>query len=378
MKRTHIALAASTLLLLTACSGTGGASHDGEVYLGAPSSGPTVQQIMELADSGDVEAIVNLITKSTAAAAGGVEPDPSPVTFQADELGIPMGAGFTVDILMTVTDDSGTSTKTFTSSVADDGSISFDIPPVVTGSEVSIRMDVRDDSGMLVQTGRAKKTVSGDSDTLELTLSTNFRIPLTPPAGVDAWVWLFNEDPSDPTDWTACTGDSPEYSISVNKEGSTVRLGGLAVKDGVVYEMPIQDIIVGSDETVSFTMDTTKNFPACNTLYATTNGVLGGSREWIDCLTTDTDKKPALFDRADPVLEVSPGPPTGETNSLKTFLYSSDGVSWGNAFVWPGGGNPWQAQMNGVISPGFRMKMHYLVKVAGIVVGEGDITGVAP
>ncbi|MBQ3800978.1 MAG: hypothetical protein II837_11860, partial [Treponema sp.] len=62
----------SSFLLMTACSGTGDAFHGGweETYSGG-TGGPTVEEIISLANSDDVEAIVNLITMSNAAASAG-------------------------------------------------------------------------------------------------------------------------------------------------------------------------------------------------------------------------------------------------------------------------------------------------------------------
>lgn len=371
----------SSFLLLTACSGTGDAFHGGweETYSGG-TGGPTVEEITSLANSDDVEAIVNLITMSNAAASAGGSgsaPEPSSVSIPGSDIlqSLPPGT-YKLKITMTVDGD----VTTFESTADANGSFDFEIPPVPTDSEVSIRMDVRDDTGTLALTGRTGKTVSGDSDSLEVTLSSFFVISLTPPAGVDAWVWLAREDPSDPYGWVASSGEDSEYRISVSKEGSTVQLGGLAIKDGVVYEMPIRDITVGSDEAVALTMDTEKNFPGCGKLKTTTNGSPGAAYDRIMYETTDTSKKPDLLDWAaeSGVFEVTPYAPEGISNRI--FQYSSDGASWGTTYQYPDPsdpGNIWKASMNGVITPGWQIKMHYAVKINGTVVAEGDVIDTA-
>ncbi|MBQ9539394.1 MAG: hypothetical protein IJU95_08980 [Treponema sp.] len=365
-------------IALTACTGNGGSSsYDGEAYMGGGTNNTSAEEIISLVNSGDIQAVVSLVSQTTGGSSS--EPESQKLSFSAESLGLAMmsGGNFTVKITMTVN-----GVKTVYSSAADSsGNYNFDIPPVPTGSNITVRMDIIDsDSGTLVKTGRTAKTATGDSTNLAVTLSSNFFIPLTPPAGIDAWVWLVNEDPSDPTGWICDSGDNSEYSVNVNKDGSTVQLGGLAIKDGVVYEMPVQEIIVGSTDEVTFTMNTAKNFPGCGKLKKTTSGAAGAPYDRIVYETTDISKKPALLDRADAdgVFEVAPYAPEGNTN--KIFQYSNDGVSWGNTYQYPDpsdSGNIWKASMNGVISTGWKIKMHYAVKIYGTVVAEGDVINTA-
>ena len=166
------------ILFLASCPGNGGASDtSGTTYAagggGTPGAGgmtgqnnkePSAWDIKNMADAGDTDKIVELLSGGQEDTGGDLPGEPVRVTMAASDLGLP--AGGWVVLKMTV-DGESDSYK----AVADaDGNVAFDIPMVPEGSEVSVRMDVRDGSGALVRTGRTEKTVSGTDDALKVTL----------------------------------------------------------------------------------------------------------------------------------------------------------------------------------------------------------------
>ena len=361
------------LLFLAGCPGTGG-SHQGggQTYTGgtAGSSESPASQAMHSINTGNINKLVKLFTDGIG---GTGTASTVPMDFPAEDLWLPEDA--TIKITMSVN-----GVTTVYTSTAVNGNFHFDLPAVVSGSTVSVRMDVLEPNGALMFTGRASKTVNGATDTLELTLASTFRITVTPPAGADACVWMI-KDPSDPSSWYSIPGDYPDYSFSLEDEGKTAQIGGLAVKNGIIYEIPIQTLTVGDADNVALTMNTAKNFPGCGKLKRTTSGVAGAPYDRILYEITDPSKKPALFDLVDSyTFEVSPyappADPTLPTAPTAFQMRALGSTSWANSYRYPDpsdSSNIWKAEMNGAISDTFEMKMHYAIKIDGTVVGEGDV-----
>ncbi len=252
-----IPLPMAALAFLSSCSGTGGASYDGEVYLGAPSSGPTVQQIMELADSGDVEAIVNLFTVSNAAASaggGGGSDQSSEISFTASDIGLPSGGSVT--LTMTVDGES----STYTATAGSDGNVTFSIPAVPTGSDVSVRIDVRDSGGTLMLTGRTSKTVTADDSSLAVTLSDKVNITPSPSFSCLSYAYIVKKDGL----VVERLGGSQTYRATL---GTTVSLSGLALMaDGSIVKIGCPAFTAEDDASPDFTIDSSagtldKNWP---------------------------------------------------------------------------------------------------------------------
>ncbi len=354
------------LLFLTGCSGTGSSSQGGGAVYDNPSADSTspVLEALNNANVGNVSKLVELFESGIGGTGAG---STSPMDLPADALWLSEDG--TVKLTMTVNGVSKVYTAT-----AQNGNFHFDIPAVVTGSTVSVRMDVLDGNGDLQLTGRTSKIVSGETDSLSLTLSSNFRITVTPPAGLAAWVWMFKE-PSDPT-WYSISGDYPDYTFSLDSEGEIVQIGGLAVKDNKIYEMPVQSVTLGDEDKVVLTMNTAKNFPDCGSLKKTNSGVAGAPNDRIT-YEIDSSKKPALLDLDNPgALEVSPAESSPEAKDAFQ-MRSGPGIEWADSNVWPAGGDSWTAQMYADISTGVEMRMRYEIKVSSTVVGSGYVTNLA-
>ncbi|MBQ9539121.1 MAG: hypothetical protein IJU95_07605, partial [Treponema sp.] len=91
----------------------------------------------------------------------------------AADIGLSSDETGSVTITMTVNGK----TQTYKSDL-EGGKVLFDIPAVPSGSQVTVKMDVRDSSGTLLLTGKTSKTVSGTSDAIAVTLSDKVEIPV--------------------------------------------------------------------------------------------------------------------------------------------------------------------------------------------------------
>ena len=251
----------SSFLLMTACSGTGDAFHGGweETYSGG-TGGPTVEEIISLANSDDVEAIVNLITMSNAAASAGGSgsaPEPSSVSIPGSDIlqSLPPGT-YKLKITMTVDGD----VTTFESTADANGSFDFEIPPVPAGSEVSIRMDVYDDTNTLLLTGSSSKTVQDDDNSLFITLSDKVDITPSPSFSCLSYAYIVKKDGL----VVERLGGSQTYRATL---GTTVSLSGLALMaDGSIVKIGCPAFTAEDDASPDFTIDSSagtldKNLP---------------------------------------------------------------------------------------------------------------------
>lgn len=346
------------LLILTGCPGTG-SSHQGggPVYTGgtAGSSESPASQAMNNINTGSINKLVELFTDGIG---GTGTASTVPMDFPAEDLWLPEDA--TIKITMTVN-----GVTTVYTSTAVNGNFHFDLPAVVTGSFVSVRMDVIDSYGDLMCTGRASKTVQGATDTLELTLASTFRITVTPPAGVAAWCWMVNEDPSDPMfGWSSSIpGDYPDYSFSLEDEGKTAQIGGLAVKDGVIYEIPLQTITVGDVESVALTMNPALNFPGCVKLASRDEGgtaTIGTTNvsvfSMLDRVMTDSF----------PAITVEAAAPCSITEPVTPQIYPATPVDGELAAT---------STLSFPIPADWVLSMNYVIKdYTGSVIGSGTIS----
>ena len=172
-------------LALSSCTG-GGSSVDsgGAVYAGAGAgsgsgssasgSSPAASEIASLANSGEIERLVNLITDSSG---GGESSLTSTVSFRASDIGLPDGGSGKLGLTV-----NGTETA-YTASASSDGYVSFAIPYVPVGSAVTVKMDVRDASGSLVLTGGGSKTVTEGDSSLALVLSDKVDVAVASDSG---------------------------------------------------------------------------------------------------------------------------------------------------------------------------------------------------
>ena len=160
------------MLFLASCQGNGGASDSyGTTYAvgggdtsGSSASSYSAWEIKNLADEGDTDKIVELLTSGLGITDDSEAATTNRVTFSASGIGLP--AGGSVKITMTVNGEA----TTYDGQV-DGDEVHFDIPVVLEGSELTVKMDVYDGNGTLILSGKTSKTVTGTSDDLSLTLS---------------------------------------------------------------------------------------------------------------------------------------------------------------------------------------------------------------
>ena len=163
---------AACLLGMASCQGNGGASDSyGTTYAvggggmsGSSASGYSAWDIKNLADEGDTDKIVELLTSGLGITDDSEAVTTNRVTFSASGIGLP--AGGSVKIIMTVNGEATTY-----DGLVDGDYVHFDIPVVPSGSELTVVMEVYDGNGTLILSGKTSKTVTGTSDDLSLTLS---------------------------------------------------------------------------------------------------------------------------------------------------------------------------------------------------------------
>ncbi len=247
---------------LLACSGTG-SSHDsgGASYSsggGSSSSSSSsattsisVDQLTSLANSGSIPGVLELVSSASEG-----ESSTTRISFSASAIGVPSGGS--VRLKVTV---NGVS-KSYTASEKD-GVIQFDIPSVPSGSTVSVRMDVCDSSGTVVLTGTTSKTVSGDTDSIAITLSDEVDVPVEFPINALFWVCNVNLDGSSGV--TKCSSEA-SISISANLGSSLYLITGYAVTNdfSFVKSQNVSNLPVSADTSVTLELDPTPIGPLSN------------------------------------------------------------------------------------------------------------------
>ena len=167
-----------SILFLTSCQGNGGAVDSGGATYSSgdsPSGGVggmtnqdgnelSAWDIKNLADEDETDRIVELLTQEPDTGGSSV-PGPLRVVMSASDIGLPPGGS----VVLTMSVDGRETSYTATADA--DGTVSFDIPAVPEGSEVTVSMDVYDGSGTLLLTGSTSKTVSGETDSFSIILS---------------------------------------------------------------------------------------------------------------------------------------------------------------------------------------------------------------
>ncbi|MBQ6566883.1 MAG: hypothetical protein IJL80_07485, partial [Treponema sp.] len=238
-----------SILFLTSCPGNGGASDsDGATYAYGGTGGmtgqnnkePSAWEIKNMADAGDTDKIVELLTggQGGGGASGGTT---TPVDIPVSDMGLPSGTTGSVTITMTVNGE----TETYRADIEGDNA-HFDIPLVPEGSEVSVRMDVRDTDGKLLLTGSTSKTVSGTDDALAVTLSDKIDVPVA--LNFDAILFGFQINPSSPLRKEVVESSSGSFSISLDTNISFIS-GYAVLPDFKVVSFPATSVGTVSENT---------------------------------------------------------------------------------------------------------------------------------
>ncbi|MBP5463853.1 MAG: hypothetical protein J6Y13_01555, partial [Treponema sp.] len=175
--------------MLTACTGNGGAANsNGELYnpnnipvssgsgAGSGSSGSsggssesfTAEDLLNAANSGDPGRIIELVS---AAPAGDESGETTTIVLSAADLGLPANGTVTLTITGAISFDE-------TKGAADDGTVTFIIPKVVTGKTVTLELSVKDETGFVIYYGKETGPVEG-SGNLDITLHRRYRTHAT-------------------------------------------------------------------------------------------------------------------------------------------------------------------------------------------------------
>ncbi|MCR5621833.1 MAG: leucine-rich repeat domain-containing protein [Treponema sp.] len=149
-------------------SGTNGAgSGSADSRNGGGSSSPSAIDILELANSGDVDSIVAVFKPATSTGGDGA-PQPQTLTLAADAIGLPTGGTATLSITGRGVD------YNVTVGADADGNVTFTVPAIATGTEVTVTLTVKAADGSLLYAGSKTQVLEGDASSLSISLSRQY------------------------------------------------------------------------------------------------------------------------------------------------------------------------------------------------------------
>lgn len=182
--RQFLPILTATLLSLTAlifpigiisCNGNGGTSDMyGDVYTpggtAANDSGSTggmdAIDILNMTNSGDIESIV---ANLTGAPANSGTDQSQLIVLDADAIGLPAGGTATLTIT-----GGGVNYSETAGRIAGSRDVTFKIPPLLTGSELSVSLTIRAADGTVLYAGGSTQTISGDEFQMDIRLTRQF------------------------------------------------------------------------------------------------------------------------------------------------------------------------------------------------------------
>ena len=162
----------SAAILLASCNGNaGGSDYEGELYspgTGSSSSRSDVDaaDILDMSNAGDMEGI---IARLTGGGSGGISTaSPSTVVLKASDIGMPAGGTATLTITGNGVD------YTATASADADGNVTFEIPAIAEGTEITASLTIKNPSGTALYAGSITQTVSGDNFQMDIRLTRQY------------------------------------------------------------------------------------------------------------------------------------------------------------------------------------------------------------
>ncbi|MCR5621227.1 MAG: hypothetical protein K6G18_05160 [Treponema sp.] len=171
--------------LITACNGNGGTSDQESILYNTPSSRTentsgnspdasssaddgkqyTAQDIVDLSNTDNTESIVAIFMGG---GTGDSTAQTDTVTLNADDIGLPAGGTATLTI-------QGSGINYTMAATADaNGTITYEIPAIATGSEITVTLTVKAADGTMLYTGSNTKTVSGGQFQMDIQLARQF------------------------------------------------------------------------------------------------------------------------------------------------------------------------------------------------------------
>ncbi|MBQ9538255.1 MAG: hypothetical protein IJU95_03205 [Treponema sp.] len=153
----------------------------------------------------------------------------------------------------------GTSTS-YTATADADGKVTFNIPAVPTGSTVTVKMDVRDSSGILVQTGKTSKTVTDSDSSLAVTLIDKLDVQLLVPSGVNYYVYRVSSDGGTTWDYNKAAG-TDEISAKLG-DNVTVQGFALVTAEKAIYKFSAGSFTAAEGVSLQLELDTSQKMDA--------------------------------------------------------------------------------------------------------------------
>lgn len=172
--------------LITACNGNGGTSDQESILYNTPSSRTentsgnssgasssaddgkryTAQDIVDLSNTGSTESIVAIFMGG--GTGGSTAPQPGTVTLRADDIGLPAGGTATLTI------QGNGMEYTATASADANGTVSYEIPAIASGSAITATLTVKTADGTVLYTGSSNQTISGGDFQMNIRLTRKF------------------------------------------------------------------------------------------------------------------------------------------------------------------------------------------------------------
>lgn len=238
-------------VVLSSCNGnSGGYDYEGPTYTPGSSSGSSdidAAEMLNLSNAGDIEGI---IARLTGGSSGSSTASPSTVILKASEIGLPSGGTAT----LTITGNGVDYTATATADA--DGNITFEIPAITAGTEITASLTIKNASGTALYAGSSTQTVSGDNFQMDIRLTRQFwTLPasLTVTASPDGLVYDSENMTASTTFSISGLDDAPAGAV-FNYEWTDE--SGASVGSGATLTRTLSELLDGTPPTG----DVTKTF----------------------------------------------------------------------------------------------------------------------
>ena len=155
---------------LASCNGNGGSSDSyGAVYSPGGGSGSgqvqadpvSAMDILNYSNADDMGTVVAILLGG---GGGTDEAQTQTVTLSADDIGLPPDGTATLTISGNGVDYTATATADA------DGNVTFEIPAITSGTEITVSLSVKNSSGTLLYSGSSTEKLEGDNFTINVTL----------------------------------------------------------------------------------------------------------------------------------------------------------------------------------------------------------------
>ncbi len=173
-KTQSVLIGCLTALLLLSCSGTGGAADSVATTYGAGggttsantgSGGISAIDILNRSNADDMETVVAILSQTGGGSRVNYELSRI-VTLNADDIGLPAGG----KVILTISGE-GMDDIELTAERDADGTVSFEIPAIETGTTVTVSMDVKNATNETVRIGSETQSLLGEESRFDIKLT---------------------------------------------------------------------------------------------------------------------------------------------------------------------------------------------------------------